>query len=137
MCVSYERASLVLCILPLYVRTDTEHDDAIIAKLFLFQFVNSYASLYYVAFIKNTVETCAEGSCLPSLSQQLAIIFLSQIVIEKLQKQVTLWAKNYYQQWVEARDRAATVAKVGGNKEEAEEEDSIAQQVSTVATAFD
>ena len=33
-------------------RTDTEYDDALIAKLYVFMFVNSYASLYFIAFIK-------------------------------------------------------------------------------------
>jgi hypothetical protein len=33
-------------------RTQTSHDDALIVKLFAFQFVNSYASLYYIAFFR-------------------------------------------------------------------------------------
>ena len=33
-------------------RTDTEYEDALILKLFAFQFVNSYAALFYIAFIK-------------------------------------------------------------------------------------
>ncbi|CAE7679401.1 Ano4, partial [Symbiodinium microadriaticum] len=32
-------------------RTDTEFEDSMISKLFLFQFVNSYASFFYIAFI--------------------------------------------------------------------------------------
>ena len=32
-------------------RTDTMFEDAYISKLFLFDFVNNYASFYYVAFI--------------------------------------------------------------------------------------
>ncbi len=31
-------------------RTQTEYEDALIAKIFMFQFVNSYASFYYLAF---------------------------------------------------------------------------------------
>ena len=37
-------------------RTDTQYEDSLIAKMFLFQFVNSYASLFYVAFIQQAVE---------------------------------------------------------------------------------
>src|SRR5690554_3240474 len=37
-------------------RTDTQYEDSLIAKLFLFQFVNSYASLFYVAFVQQAVE---------------------------------------------------------------------------------
>lgn len=33
-------------------RTDTAYEDNLIAKTFMFQFVNSYASLVYIAFIK-------------------------------------------------------------------------------------
>ena len=33
-------------------RTDTEYEDALIAKTFVFQFVNSFASLFYIAFVK-------------------------------------------------------------------------------------
>lgn len=34
-------------------RTKTEYDDALIIKLFLFEFVNSYGSLFYMAFFRN------------------------------------------------------------------------------------
>ena len=33
-------------------RTQTEYDDALILKLFAFQFVNSYTSLFYIAFFR-------------------------------------------------------------------------------------
>jgi len=33
-------------------RTETEHEDALIIKTFLFQFANSYTALFYIAFIK-------------------------------------------------------------------------------------
>ena len=36
-------------------RTDTEYEDNLIAKTFMFQFVNSYASLIYIAFIKEQI----------------------------------------------------------------------------------
>lgn len=36
-------------------RTDTEYEDNLIAKTFMFQFVNSYASLVYIAFIKEFI----------------------------------------------------------------------------------
>lgn len=36
-------------------RTDTEYEDNLIAKTFMFQFVNSYASLVYIAFIKEHI----------------------------------------------------------------------------------
>lgn len=33
-------------------RTETEYEDHLITKLFLFQFVNAYIALFYVAFYK-------------------------------------------------------------------------------------
>jgi hypothetical protein len=33
-------------------RTNTEYEDSLIAKTFIFQFVNSFSSLFYIAFVK-------------------------------------------------------------------------------------
>ncbi len=33
-------------------RTQTEYEDALIVKSFLFQFVNFYSSIFYIAFFK-------------------------------------------------------------------------------------
>ena len=33
-------------------RTQTDYDDSYITKMYLFQFVNFYASLFYIAFFK-------------------------------------------------------------------------------------
>jgi hypothetical protein len=41
---------LIICVR--CCRTDTDYDDALIAKLYIFMFVNSYAALFFVAFIK-------------------------------------------------------------------------------------
>lgn len=60
-------------------RTDTEFEDHLIGKTFLFQFVNSYASLFYVAFIKNYTKsgkcTLEYGGCMFELMIALGIIF--------------------------------------------------------------
>lgn len=42
-------------------RTHHGHDDALIAKTFLFQFVNSYAAFFYIAFLKDWTESTALG----------------------------------------------------------------------------
>lgn len=34
-------------------RTKTEYDDALILKLFAFEFVNSYTSLFYLSYFRN------------------------------------------------------------------------------------
>eukprot|EP01035_Chromulina_nebulosa_P017620 gene17620-23197_t len=69
-------------------RTDTEYDDALIAKLYAFSFINSYASLYFVAFIKSNIEPCV-GPCMVELAYQLAVIFATKLIVEKIQKYVT------------------------------------------------
>jgi hypothetical protein len=46
-----------------------------IAKLFIFQFVNSYASFFYLAFIAENTGDCPLSGCMPSLAINLAIIF--------------------------------------------------------------
>jgi hypothetical protein len=33
-------------------RTETEYEDALIGKVFVFKFINSFGSMCYVAFIK-------------------------------------------------------------------------------------
>jgi hypothetical protein len=40
--------------------TDTAYEDALIGKTFVFMFVNSFAALFYIAFVKPfiTVDPC-------------------------------------------------------------------------------
>lgn len=56
-------------------RTDTMYEDALISKMFVFSFVNSYASLFFVAFIKTYVGEKCTGGCFAELSYQLTTIF--------------------------------------------------------------
>jgi hypothetical protein len=61
-------------------RTDTEYEDQLILKTFVFQFINSFASLFYIAFIKKYVEGECLGTCLAELSTALSTIFLTRLV---------------------------------------------------------
>ncbi|CAM9186922.1 unnamed protein product [Ascophyllum nodosum] len=66
--------------------TDTVFEDVLNAKLAVlanFQFVNSYASLYYMAFVQPFVTECTYTWCLDSLCQSLAIIFCTRLLIVK------------------------------------------------------
>lgn len=66
-------------------RTDTAFEDSMIAKLFMFQFVNSYSSFFYLAFVAsyrknpndddNNVGECGYSDCMIALAINLAIIF--------------------------------------------------------------
>lgn len=55
--------------------TETQYLDNLALKLFLFKFINSYISLFYIAFIKSMNEGCDGGDCMRELSVQLSIIF--------------------------------------------------------------
>ena len=71
-------------------RTETQFEDNLIAKIFLFQFVNSYASFFYLAFIAQFFGECpddSDGGCMYSLTINLLIIFgtrLASNVVELL-----------------------------------------------------
>ena len=89
-------------------RTQTEYNNRLILKIYLFQFVNYYSTLFYIAFFKgrnNTInshknrfwpgrlvgtphqywrvfgarqEECAPGGCFMELTVQLATIFVGK-----------------------------------------------------------
>jgi hypothetical protein len=65
-------------------RTETEYDNALIFKAFLFEWVNSYATLIYIAFFKeiDPGTGCVDGDlCLGELRVQLGMVFVTQLVI--------------------------------------------------------
>lgn len=65
-------------------RTDTDYENALIAKAFLFKFVNSYNSLFYIAFFKQYDDGaggCRDDNCLGELQQQLGILFALDIFV--------------------------------------------------------
>jgi hypothetical protein len=55
-----------------------------ITKVFLFQFVNSYASFFYLAFIAESIGDCPDSGCMSSLAINLAIIFGSRLLTGNL-----------------------------------------------------
>ncbi|KAF4524726.1 hypothetical protein B566_EDAN014431 [Ephemera danica] len=73
------------------IRTQTEFDDSLTLKIYLLQFINYYASIFYIAFFKGKFvgypgnynrfmhyrqEECGPGGCLMELCIQLAIIMM-------------------------------------------------------------
>jgi anoctamin-10/anoctamin-7 len=65
-------------------RTDTEYEDALIAKTFSFQFVNSFASLFYIGFVKpfiSDIDACVNLSCMSELQTTLGTIFLMRVTV--------------------------------------------------------
>jgi len=91
-------------------RTDTQYEDAMIAKLFLFQFVNSYASFFYIGFIAkyqpsqpdaqdNWQGDCGAKNCMRPLATNLGIIFLSRMTIGNVTEIGIPYALNYYRSY--------------------------------------
>ena len=75
-------------------RTDTAFEDALIAKLFSFQFVNSYASFYYLAFVKYNLhlkKNDSESSVMYELGLNLAIVFAIRLCVSKTQSFMTMY----------------------------------------------
>ena len=67
---------------------DTQYEDALIAKTFIFQFVNSFASLFYIAFIKPFIayfDPC-KLSCMAELQTALGTIFLTRLLTSSVLK---------------------------------------------------
>lgn len=70
-------------------RTETEFEDSLIIKTFAFQFINSYSSFFYLAFIASEIPddngvgrgSCGASSCMVPLSINLAIIFGTRLVV--------------------------------------------------------
>ncbi|EDW81887.2 uncharacterized protein Dwil_GK25421 [Drosophila willistoni] len=101
-----------------YCRTQTEYDESLTIKYYVFQFVNYYSSLFYIAFLKgkfvgypakyNTVlgfrqEECNPGGCLMELCMQLVIIMVGKqivnAVIEMLVPYLMRTIKRYIQHY--------------------------------------
>lgn len=62
-------------------RTDTEYEDYLIGKIFLFQMVNSFAGLTYVSFVKDFLNLdCINPTCTGDVASSLSTIFLSALV---------------------------------------------------------
>jgi hypothetical protein len=72
-------------------RTDTEFEDSMVSKLFVFQFVNSYSSFFFLAFVATSTNPdddalaeCSGSACMVPLSLNLAIIFGSRLLTGNL-----------------------------------------------------
>lgn len=82
-------------------RTQSSFDDALVIKLFAFHFVNSYASCFYIAFLRGqtlqdgilgmgtSYQDECDGSCMSQLSFQVLILMITK-PFPKLLKDVLL-----------------------------------------------
>ncbi|XP_038196056.1 anoctamin-7 isoform X2 [Arvicola amphibius] len=106
-------------------RTQTAFEDAFTLKVFIFQFVNFYASPVYIAFFKGRFvgypgnyhtlfgvrnEECAAGGCLIELAQELLVIMVGKQVINNVQEVLVPKLRGCWQQWYSRRRKAGTGA---------------------------
>jgi hypothetical protein len=90
-------------------RTDTLYEDALIAKTFVFQFVNSYGSMFYIAFVKGMSIwnqygvnlNCLNDDCLDELRNALRTIFVTRLFVGNVQELGIPYAQSRYRQWRE------------------------------------
>ncbi len=63
-------------------RTTTAYEDYLTSKIFAFQFINSYASFFYIAFVAYHLEEqgCGENGCMYALGSNLMIIFATRLL---------------------------------------------------------
>ncbi|XP_072036734.1 LOW QUALITY PROTEIN: anoctamin-7-like [Amphiura filiformis] len=95
-------------------RTQTEYEDNLTFKVFVFQFMNFFSSIFYIAFFKGKFvgypgnyvyifglrnEDCANGGCLVELAQQLVVIMIGKQMINNCQEVAVPKLKQFIQRW--------------------------------------
>ncbi|OQR95625.1 anoctamin [Thraustotheca clavata] len=69
--------------------TESAHEEAFILKSIIFHFVNNFAALFYITFIKSTSgfeDACENRNCLQELRTTLIIIFGTQLIAGNIQE---------------------------------------------------
>ncbi|XP_029471834.1 anoctamin-6 isoform X2 [Rhinatrema bivittatum] len=105
----YERVAIMITDFEL-PRTQTDYENSLTTKMFLFQFVNYYSSCFYIAFFKGKFvgypgdpvywpgryrnEECEPGGCLLELTTQLTIIMGGKAIWNNIQEIFLPWIKN-------------------------------------------
>ncbi len=80
-------------------RTRTDFNNSLIYKLFTFQFVNSYASLFYLSYFRNInyqnglfglgpeyIDKCENDNCMALLSIQILTSLISKALLPFLKE---------------------------------------------------
>ncbi|CAL8081793.1 unnamed protein product [Orchesella dallaii] len=96
-------------------RTQTQFDDSVTLKMYLLQFVNYYASIFYIAFFKGKFvgypakytrffgkfrqEECAPGGCMSELCIQLATIMVGKQAMNTVLEMLWPLAMKSYQKF--------------------------------------
>ncbi|NWZ40175.1 ANO6 protein, partial [Brachypodius atriceps] len=122
----YEKVAILITDFEL-PRTQTDYENSLTTKMFLFQFVNYYSSCFYIAFFKgkfvghpgNPVywlgkyrnEECDPGGCLLELTTQLAIIVGGKAIWNNIQEVLLPLVKNLIGRYSAAAKSEKVVAR--------------------------
>jgi hypothetical protein len=96
-----------------------------IVKIFMFQFVNSYASFFFLAFVARAVNECPANGCMSVLGSNLAIIFGTRIVSGNISEILLPWLKFQWKIFWETKE-------AGGVQLSRPEEEYVLDQVCEV-----
>ena len=74
-------------------QTDTDYEDALVLKSFIFNFLNSYTSLFYIAFLaRNAGQPCTgpdgKDDCMSAVNVALGTIFCCRLIVGNFQEVV-------------------------------------------------
>ncbi|CAG9328292.1 unnamed protein product [Blepharisma stoltei] len=64
---------------------ESKYMDSLTLKLYLFQFINSYLSLFYIAFFKRHYEGCKNDDCLAEVETQIVYMFIINVSMNGLE----------------------------------------------------
>merc|ERR1711998_633316 len=63
-------------------QTDTQYEDSLVGKLYMFTFVNSYSALYFMAFVQGSTSLgCEKGSCMNDLAYTMVVLFMTNLIV--------------------------------------------------------
>jgi anoctamin-10/anoctamin-7 len=96
-------------------RTDTVYEDALIAKSFVIQFVNSFSSMFFIAFgqmfladVFSVVPFCTgdrrPGGCMKVLQTTMGVLFLTNLAVGSTMSVLTPYIKKRFKEEVEFKD---------------------------------
>jgi len=90
-------------------RTDSDYGTHLLAKTVIFKFINSYISLYYIAFMKRGSHLfgepmqCVRDDCMNDMASQLFIFLLVRLTLQNLIELGVPYLLAWYRKFKEGR----------------------------------
>jgi len=124
-------------------RTRSDHEIHQLAKVMGFKFVNSYFSLYYIAFFKDSISLfggeplgCERGDCLGDVESQLACFMIVRLVFKNLYELLRPRVSKAYKTWQTSGKAWVTVLQGGHQSEPADMSNSEQQARKEIQNTF-